>query len=355
MNRMLAVGLLFIVGACRDSAAPALAPPASDSGIWMMPRILAIPTVDGSGTVVHPDYVHLPPTWTGPARYLAITTYPKADANREWPSIFTQDSASTQWHLVPGTPNPLLEALPPSIYSDPDIVYEPDSNQLWMYVRMVNMEWNVLQIIRSGDGIHWTLPVDLDSARNHGMISPTVVRRDRGDWYLWSVHAPTGGCSQAGSTFLERRTSPDGITWSAPDSTSIPGHPWHIDVEWVRERQEWWAVYVEGCMPTSVRLATSGDGLNWTPFPSPVLVAGIIPEFQDVVYRSTLAVEGDSVRFWFSGAHWNAQDDSEWVWHAAASVEGINSLLQRLSQVPTSAPRPFVPPGGRPVPYPEEP
>lgn len=354
MNRTLAVGLLFIVGACRDSAAPALAPPSSDSAIWATPRILVIPTVDGSGTVVHPDYVHLPPTWPGPARYLAITTYPKADANREWPSIFTQDSASTNWHLVPGTPNPILETLPPSIYSDPDIVYEPDSGQLWMYVRLVNAEWNVLQVVRSGDGIHWTAPVDLDSARNHGMISPTVVRRDRGDWYLWSVHATYGGCSQAGSTFLERRTSTDGISWSAPDSVSIAGHPWHIDIEWVPERQEWWALYVEGCMPTSVRLATSGDGMTWTTLPSPVLTAGVLPEFRDVVYRSTLAVEGDSVRFWFSGAHWNAVNDSEWVWHAAASVEGVNSLLQRLSRVPTSAPRPFSSPG-HPVPYPEEP
>jgi len=355
MNRTLAVGLLFIaVEGCRDAAAPvpALLLPPADSAVGTVPRILTLPTADGSGMVVHPDYIRRPSSWTGPARFLAITTYPGADPNREWPSIFAQDSVSTRWHLAAGTPNPVLEAPMAMIYSDPDIVYEPDSNELWMYVRLVNATWNVVQIVKSRDGVHWTDPVDVDSARNHGMISPAVVRRDRGDWYLWSVHADQTGCAAAGTAVLERRTSADGVRWSAPDTASIAGHPWHLDVQWVPSRGEWWAIYVESCMPTAVRLATSTDGRTWTVLPSPVLTAGAIPEFSDLVYRSTLAVEGDSVRLWFSGARWVTAEDSGWVWRAAASVEGVGALLQRLAQ-PAAAP--VAVPGRTRLPFPESP
>jgi len=358
MNRTLAVGLLFIVlEACRETAAPVPASPLlpPDTSVGATLRLLTIPTADGTGRVVHPDYIRLPASWTGGTRYLAITTYPQADATREWPSLFQQDSVSTRWHLPAGEPNPVLQPPTAMTYTDPDIVFEPDSNQLWMYVRLVTPIWNVLQIIRSSNGVNWTAPVDIDSAPNHGMISPAVVRRDRGDWYLWSVNGGSGGCVQAAESFLQRRTSTDGLHWSKPDTAKIAGHPWHLDVQWIASRQEWWALYVEGCMPTSVRLATSADGLTWSPFPSPVITTGVIPQFKDVVYRSSLAVEGDSVRFWFSGARWDSLPDSGWVWRAAASVEGTSSLLQRLSQPAPVEPRAFVAPRWRVVPYPEAP
>ena len=363
MNRTLAVGLLFIFfEACSDASAPrhpSYSPPGPppDTSVGATPRILEIPTADRSGTVVHPDYLRMPASWPGPARFLAITTYPKADPSREWPSLFVQDSVSTRWHLLAGTPNPLLQPPEGTIYSDPDLVFEPDSGELWMYVRLVNSVWNVLQIIKSRDGVLWSTPVDIDSARNHGMISPAIVRRDRGEWYLWSVHADQNGCQSAGATVLERRTSDDGLHWSRPDTALIAGHPWHIDVTWVQDWQEWWAVYVEGCLPTAVRLATSPDGLAWTVLPSPVVTAGVIPQFNDVVYRSSVAVEGDSVRFWFSGARWDSDSvsDSGWVWHAAASVEGRADLMLRLSRAPETGPQTIGPRGRRPVPYPEAP
>ncbi len=358
MNRTLAVGLLFIVlGACRETAAPVPAPttPPPDTSVRGTLRVLTIPTADGTGRVVHPDYVRMPASWPGSPRYLAITTYPAADPTREWPSLFSQDSACTHWHLPAGGPNPVLQPPTAMTYTDPDVVYVPDSNQIWMYVRLVTPMWNVLQLIRSGDGVNWTSPVDIDSAVNHGMISPAVVRRGTGDWYLWSVHAGAGGCAVAGSAFLQRRTSTDGVHWSVPDTARIAGHPWHVDVQWIPDRKEWWALYVESCLPTAVRLATSPDGLAWSVLPSPVITAGVISQVGDVVYRSTFAVEGDSVRFWFSGARWDSVSDSGWVWRAAASIEGTSALLERLSQPAPVAPRRFVAPRGQLVPYPEAP
>lgn len=331
--RYLLVAALTL-GACREAVAPPATPPvfAPDTTVDATPRVMTLPTADGTGLANHPDYLRMPADWGGHARFLSVTTYPQADPTREWPSIFVQDSVSSVWHLASGTPNPVLEPPTADTYTDPDIIYEPDSGEVWMYVRLVNPVWNILQLIKSHDGRQWTTVADIDSARNHGMISPAVVRRAAGDWYLWSVSVGAAGCDIAGTAVATRRTSTNGVQWSTADTIAIPGHPWHIDVQWVPERNEWWMLYVEGCLPTSVRLATSPDGLTWNPFPTPVIAVGVIPEFKDLVYRSTFTVENDSVRFWFSGAHWDYASDSGWVWRVAASQESATALLTRLAQ-----------------------
>ena len=115
----------------------------------------------------------------------------------------------------------------------------------------------------------------------------------------WSVNGNVG-CTGS-STTVELRRSPDGMNWSAPTTVSLsqPGlYPWHIDVEWIPSRNEFWALYnaktPASCTTGAVYLATSSDGLQWTTYPSPVLARGAIPELQDVVYRSTFAYDDAS-------------------------------------------------------------
>jgi hypothetical protein len=96
--------------------------------------------------------------------------------------------------------------------------------------------------------------------------------------------------------------------------------PWHIDVVWVAEIQEFWALYNEkpafSCATPALRLSTSKDGITWTQHPTPVLRAGVTREFKDIVYRSTLDYDArtDMVTLWYSGAR---VDDDTWTWSAA--------------------------------------
>jgi hypothetical protein len=164
----------------------------SDALTLDAPLVLTTPTYDGSGQSVHPDYAAAPSWWANQNSYLAITPYPGGDITKENPSLLTGTS-SRHWRTIDGAPNPL--ALPGEGYlSDPDIVFDPDSRQLWMYYRYVGGGKNVIKLIRSSDSKHWTEPVDVVSEYNHEVVSPSVVRRGPNDWWMWSVNAGPAGC-----------------------------------------------------------------------------------------------------------------------------------------------------------------
>lgn len=100
------------------------------------PAVLAVPTYEGSGQVVHPDVAATPPGVFGSMSHLAITPYPRGDARYENPSLFA-GARPDGWSLEAGAPNPVV--LPDAGYlSDPDLVYEPDARELWLYYRQVS-------------------------------------------------------------------------------------------------------------------------------------------------------------------------------------------------------------------------
>ena len=299
------------------------------------PAVLSIPTYEGSGQVVHPDYASTPAGIFGTAYHLAITPYPRGDATQENPSLFA-GARLDLWNLESGAPNPVV--LPQTGYlSDPDLVYEPDARELWLYYRQVT-GGNIVHLLRSADGIHWTEPVEVARAPSHDLVSPSVVRRGAGDWWMWSVNSGPTGCGAA-TTTVELRRSTDGIAWSDPETTDLTGGelwPWHIDVEWVASRAEFWAVYNVksngGCTTPGVFLATSPDGVAWHRLEQPVIVKGRIPEFQDIVYRTTFAYDPltDAVTFWYSGARY---DGGSYVWSAAVERRHRRELFADLLSV----------------------
>jgi hypothetical protein len=321
---------------CRqDAAGPSpgtsCTPAVVADAVGAMPVILTLPTWDGTGQVMHPDYASIPAGTCASGNHLAITTYPDGNASRELVSAFAANTVSTSWALEAGTPNPLWRDGFAGTQTDPDMLYDPDSRALWLYWRLVRQGWNVVLLSRSRDGAYWEPPIPVDSAHNHLLISPAVVRRGQGDWWMWSVNAGEGCTSNA--TQLELRRSPDGLHWTVPAPAALGSMPWHLDVEWVPERSDFWTLYVEkapgSCRPLALWLATSVDGLAWTTYPTPVLQIGVIPEFADLVYRSTFSVDGDSVTLWYSGARYTG---TAYEWHSAVSRRAVAELLSSVQQ-----------------------
>jgi hypothetical protein len=221
--------------------------------------------------------------------------------------------------------NPVATPGAGAYLSDPDQVYDPETNQVWLYYRRVTSD-NEIWLIRSGDGVHWDAPVKVLSVPNHMAVSPTVVRRASGDWMMWTVNSGVEGCG-ASQTLVELRRSTDGVKWSRPDTVIMPRatdreSPWHIDVTWVAERNEFWAVFNAKepgmCTTKVLRLARSRDGLHWTTFPAPLLESGVIPDFADVVYRASLLYNAvsDWVTLWYSGARLK-EHSGTYAWHVA--------------------------------------
>jgi len=279
---------------------------------------LDLKTYDGSGQTVHPDYVATGPEWTHSGQYLFITPYPNGNASFENPSIF-ESERPTQWIVPDGVTNPIASPQA-GYYSDPDAVYVRERNEVWLYFRQVTSE-NVIRLTTSRDGISWSTPVEVAHAPNHEIISPSLVRRGPDEWLMYAVNGNVG-CTGSSAT-VELRRSTNGIDWSSPETVSLsqPGFaPWHIDVEWIASRGEFWALYnvktAGSCTTSAVYLATSSDGLHWTTYPSPVLARGAIEELRDVVYRSSFAYDpsSDAITIWYSGARY---DGGKYLWHSA--------------------------------------
>lgn len=301
-----------------------------------LPAVLSIPTCDGSGQVVHPDHAVTPVGAFVNANHLAITPYPAGDAKFENPSLFFSAMRLDLWGLEAGAPNPVIR--PQTGYlSDPDLVYEPDEKELWLHYRQVAGA-NIVMLLRSADGVRWGAPVEVARAPNHDLVSPSVVRRGPGDWWMWSVKSGTSGCGAA-STAVELRRSADGLVWSDPETTDLSAGelwPWHLDVEWIPTRNEFWSVYNaktdNGCTTPGVFIATSTDGVAWQMVQRPVIVKRRIPEFQDVVYRTTFSYDPltDAVTFWYSGAKFQS---GSYVWSMAFERRHRSDLFVDLSQI----------------------
>ena len=302
-------------------------PPASFSALAEPPdampldevRLLSLPTYDGSGQVVHPDYVRSPAGAFAFGHHLAITPYPFGNAAYENPSLFAGSGKRDTWLLQPGAANPVIR--PESGHlSDPDVVYVAESNELWLYYRQATSD-NIILLIRSTDGQRWSQPVEVARRPSHEIVSPTVVRKGPAEWYMWAVNSGPSGCGAA-TAAVELRRSSD-VRWSDPEPLDFPLSdlwPWHLEVQWVPARNEFWAIFnaktSSGCTTPAVFVARSADGVAWTVTGRPVIAKGRIPEFEHIVYRSTFDYDpaADVVTFWYSGAR---HVGSDYVWRAA--------------------------------------
>jgi hypothetical protein len=299
-------------------------------------------TFDGSGETVHPDWALAP--WRLP-QHLAITPYPNGNANLELPSLFGSEFG-IDWLIAPGAPNPVVPAPASGHLSDPDIVWNPEANELYLYYRQA-ADRNLIWLVRSGDGIRWSSPALVVSTPNHEILSPSVVRRAPGDWWMWSVNGDREGCSAA-TSWLEVRRSANGVSWGPPSRIDLAHdglYPWHVEVQWIPSRAEYWALYNAkrsgSCTTPALFLATSSDGTTFVPVRRPVVAKGEHPAIQDIVYRSTFAYDpgADDLRLWVSGARY---ETSRWTWSTLLIRKHRSSLLSPLAA--DESPRVFHPP-----------
>jgi hypothetical protein len=318
---------LLAAVACSDGAAPHILPPLP--GV----RVLTLETFDGSGQAVHPDAAATPVGWGAGPEQLFVTPYPNGDATKENPSLYS-GSSLVDWLVPAGVTNPIVRPVT-GLLSDPDEVFNPETNELWLYYRAVTTE-NEILLIRGSGPTTWGPPTLVARGVNHTIVSPTVVRRGAGDWLMWSVNSGTSGCT-SNETTVELRQSSDGVNWSDPVTTDLSetnAFAWHIDVEWIPSKQEFWATYnvkVPGsCTTSALHFAKSVDAVHWAPATGAVLVRGAIPAFADIVYRASLLYDeaSDTITLWYSGARF---ENGRYTWRIATEQLGAPAFFERLA------------------------
>jgi hypothetical protein len=357
MRSIAAILAALALGACRADHGSALTGPDGASlavasaavkvpALLGDPEILAVPTYEGSGESVHPDVVEFPQEWHGWRYWLTMTPYPRNQSSVENPSIF--GSVDGQRLYVPiGVINPIVgrAGRPKDYNSDPELLYEPDNDQLVLFYRFVDKRTNTIRVSTSKDGVQWTRSAKAFWVPTHAAVSPTVVGSSTGGRSLmWYVNSGRPGCHARSSRVVMRTAvgAPGSVAdarWAEPVATDLvqPGYViWHMKVRYVASKGEYWALYAAfpaataatvGCETDDLFYARSTDGVHWETFPEPLLRHEAHAWSALSVYRSSFLYDPvtDELRVWAS-----AQGNDR-KWRLALARFRYGQLLGELS------------------------
>ncbi len=224
---------------------------------------LNIPTyVDDFFSVAHPSVVYSPDGWNGYKYWMCFTP----TGLNENPSIVVSDDGY-EWAEPPGISNPIVPAaeVTEDGYnhdSDPDLVVMPDGN-LAAYFRFATDSGSIKEAIyrkTSSDGITWSARAKVLETPDHNqkLMSPSIVVEDDNTYSMFTINATVGDNTQR----VEKRTSPDGLTWSEPVTCVLPFsfRAWHIEV--VKGATKYHAV-INSDITEGLYYFSSDDGINW--------------------------------------------------------------------------------------------
>lgn len=262
------------------------------SGRAQAAPVLVIPTYDDDPRVGHPDVLHVPEGFGGYTYWMGFTPFPAAA--RENPSIVASNDG-INWVVPTGLTNPIAPfseatGLGYGWWSDTDLVLDGDTLVCYFRAAGTGMT-DYIARKTSTDGVTWSATEHCFTAPENTVLSPAVVKEDDGTFTMFAVDVYTGPGRK-----VTKRTSADGVTWSDPVVATSPtldtGHYlWHIDVTKVDGTYHAVMASVTddaNTLPHRLFYWTSEDGLTWTGSGSPAvpLTGGRIDKRGH--YRSTL-------------------------------------------------------------------
>lgn len=178
---------------------------------------LDIPTYEGSGHACHPSVVYTPYGFNGYNYWMAFTPYPNGDAQHENPSILCSNDG-LNWQVPSGLTNPITGAPTNGYNSDTCLVYDPKTPQLICYYRPVIDGQSIIVRKTSSDGVNWSAEEPCSGTEN--VLSPQVIMLNTNDFLM---------VGQKGGDFIAH-TSANGIDFELKEKNKmdIPDMLWHL-------------------------------------------------------------------------------------------------------------------------------
>jgi hypothetical protein len=184
---------------------------------------LTLPTHEGSGQATHPSVIdflieHGMATWGGYRYWMVMTPYPGSNDAHEDPNLIASND-NINWVVPTGITNPLADAPGTalgSFHSDPDMIYNPDTNELWIYYRLMDYgaepDTMYLKLIKVSEAMVATAPQTIKTEApfttdGHLWRSFSIWRESSTKWHMWGQ----GGVRPSGINYT---FSADGINWS---------------------------------------------------------------------------------------------------------------------------------------------
>ncbi|MCX9028189.1 MAG: LamG domain-containing protein, partial [Candidatus Methanoperedens sp.] len=155
---------------------------------------LDIPTYDGSGQAVHPDVYYNANGWRGYKYWMVMTPYPNGNDAYENPSILVSNDGIS-WSVPQGLQNPIDPQPASGSNSDVDIVYNETADRIEIYYVESGAGTSYLIRKTSSDGITWSAEKNTMLVPDYQVMSPAIIKN--GSVYdMWY----TGGASCSADT-----------------------------------------------------------------------------------------------------------------------------------------------------------
>ena len=294
-----------------DATPPYLLPLAAP---YNVPVPCDIPVADGSGSSVHPSVIDFGAAgWRGWRFWMAVTGFHQSDSQLENPHILVSQNGHW-WQPPDGVPVPVFGPPPaPRFNSDTDLEFDADGDRLVMIFREQQADLTHQTFIAaSPDGVTWpatATPLNWDRPNTNGqVVSPSIVRRGPGDWwlfgigrdslklYVWQASDPFGRWHNGQGVGHFRD-----LGWIKPAGLK----PWHLDVIWhdgkFRALVDCGPFYLgepDGIVPGS----WPGTGATFAWASTPAMVPPASGWDSTELYRATLTPHEDGIhhRVWYS-------------------------------------------------------
>jgi hypothetical protein len=298
---------------------------------------LNIVTYDGGqNQPTHPKVLFFKDGWNGHKYWMVYTPYPNNDSFHENPCITYSDDG-VNWN-EDGISNPILsipEEHRGSWYSDPHLVYIPDTNTMELWVRYCSRGtdglengWEGVYRLTSTDGINWSDKEELYHTVDTSwasVLSPSVIY-DEGKYKIWFIYQ---------RSCLKYYESADGRNWqyikdiSNNIATLGSYKMWHFDMIKTEKGYEFVCCYqVNGKFDKNnyIGYSYSLDNDYFEPV-IPILSNGPAGSFDDLeLYRPCLVKVNNKYRMYY-GAQKNIR-----IWHIglveAPTMEVLHLLLK---------------------------
>ncbi len=318
---------------------------------------LRIPTYDGSGQVVHPSVIdflneYRIEAWSGYRYWMVLTPYPYSQDQYENPSLYASHDGFT-WGVPQNISNPLITASnigDKGFLFDPDMIYNPDSDQLWIYYRFASTDVLKMQLIGINPDLTVTKPVTIMeqspwSQKDNRTRSFCMYRESSDRWHMWG-----GGGKEKAPYNTYYYFSNDGIHWRDPQQVlnqdgldpfqSIGLSNWHMSGKPNgKERRVEFLVYATVNSPMQKHLFSSKNPIVYaecsldspilfrTPVVSPVLLPSKSGWDSGRLYRCTFQIIDDKTTYLYS--IWYSAQGSDGQWHIGYTKGHLGTVYSK--------------------------
>lgn len=321
------------------------------------PQPLTLPTHEGSGQATHPSVVdflveHNMESWGGYRYWMAMTPYPFTNDAHEDPNLIASND-NVNWVVPSGIVNPLADAPGngAEFHNDPDMIYNPDTNELWIYYRLSASSYQYVQLIKVSENMEQSEPITVISLapftqETNKTRSMCIWRESSTSWHMWG----SGGVRPYKNYYYH---SEDGINWTQPiqvfnEAGNDPFHDinyevWHMSCKPnSKENRIEFMTYCYAINSGTNRLAKIYHSYSMMHTPhtmivdeTPVLSAGTSGSWDfSFLYRCSFVIEnshgGVKYHLWYSA-------------RGADGVWGIGYTSYPLTEVPVDPEIPIDP------------